>query len=225
VVDALASVAALQDDVPYDVLVLDDASTDDSLEMAADFLDRHPSLPAQLLSHDVNRGLARSRNALLERARGPLVFILDADNGLYPSALTRLTAALDDDEDAAFAYPIIAAIYHGRPVDLIGATPWSPEQLRNGNYIDAMTLLRRDRILALGGYTTDPRLTGWEDFYLWCACAEAGERGLLVPQILAWYRRTDHSMISEMRGNTERAWSLVRERFASVLTPQSTASG
>ncbi len=47
-------------------------------------------------------------------------------------------------------------------------------------------------------------------FYLWCLCAEAGERGVLVPQILAWYRRTEHSMISEMVGNDERAWSLMR---------------
>ncbi len=45
IADSLSSVVALDGDVPFDVLILDDASTDGSFEAAADFLDRHPRLP------------------------------------------------------------------------------------------------------------------------------------------------------------------------------------
>jgi len=63
--------------------------------------------------------LAGSRNAAVARARGEYVFVLDADSGVYPSALGRLVAALDEDPEAAFAYPMIAALRDGRPVSLL----------------------------------------------------------------------------------------------------------
>ncbi len=88
---ALASVLAseLQD---LEVVVLDDASTDGSRESVIDFLLAYPFLPALLLRHPVNRGLGRTRNDLVASARGELVFMLDADNEVYPTALSRLVA-------------------------------------------------------------------------------------------------------------------------------------
>ncbi len=55
----------------------------------------------------VQRGLGRARNALAELARGEFAFFLDADNAIYPSALSRLTEALDADPGALFAYGMI----------------------------------------------------------------------------------------------------------------------
>lgn len=220
VVQALASVAASQPRVPFDVLILDDASTDGSVEAVTGFLQAHPWLPATLLRQPVNRGLAHSRNALLERARGEYVFVLDADNGVYPSALARLAAALDADPEASFAYTMIAVFRGGSPFSLLSGLPWEPSLLRHGNYIDAMAMVRRRDILELGGYTTDPRLTGWEDFHLWCKCVEAGRRGVLVPQVLAWYRRTEHSMLTDVESSTVRAWSLMCARFPELLEPR-----
>ena len=68
VLDALTSVAA-SSFTDFEVLIMDDASGDGSKAAAASFLEAHPWLPALLLHEPVNRGLGRSRNALLERAR------------------------------------------------------------------------------------------------------------------------------------------------------------
>jgi len=223
VLEALGSVAASRYG-DLEVLVLDDASSDGSDEAVAGFLQAHPWLPGMLLRQPVNRGLARSRNTLLERGRGEYVFILDADNGIYPSALSRLVAALDADAQATFAYPMIAVFREGRADALLSALPWEPERLRSGNYIDAMALIRREHLVELGGYTTEPRLTGWEDFDLWCRCAEAGRYGILVPQVLAWYRRTAHSMLSDVETSTTVAWSLMRTRFPDLLGAPTTAA-
>lgn len=216
VVQALTSIAASQY-TAFEVLILDDASTDGSVQAVSGFLRDHPWLPAKLLSQPVNRGLAHSRNTLLEHARAEYAFVLDADNGVYPSALSRLTAALDADRDASFAYPMIAAFSDGVPLRLLSALPWEPGRLRHGNYIDAMALIRREHILTLGGYTTDPRMSGWEDFHLWCQCAEAGRYGILVPQVLAWYRHRAHSMLADTDGSLVRVWSLMRARFPDLL--------
>jgi Glycosyl transferase family 2/Glycosyl transferases group 1 len=220
VLDALSSVAA-SSFTDFEVLIVDDASGDGSKAAAASFLAAHPWLPAMLLHQPVNRGLGHSRNTLLEHARGEYAFILDADNGIYPPALEQLVAALDADGRATFAYAMIAMYRAGEPAWLLSGLPWDPERLRDGNYIDAMALVRRQPILDLGGYTTDPRLTGWEDFHLWCQCAESGHHGVLVPQVLAWYRRREHSMLfTDTEIDITTAWSVMRARFPDLLGPR-----
>jgi glycosyltransferase involved in cell wall biosynthesis len=220
VLDALGSVAASEFDY-YEVLVLDDASSDGSLEAARQFLVEHPWMPAALLHHRVNRGLGASRNALTRQARGELMFVLDADNAIYPTALGRLVEALDHDQGATFAYPLIAVTRPDEPTGLLSQHAWDPGRLRDGNYIDAMALIRIDDLLALGGYTEDPRLAGWEDFHLWCACAEAGWWGTLVPEVLARYRASSHSMLAWTLVDTTIASSLMHARFPRIVAPAS----
>jgi hypothetical protein len=227
-VEALAGIAAsLWREL--EVLVLDEAPDGRSAAAVRRFLNDHPSLPAALLRRPASRGLADSRNALAdsrnalaERARGEYVFILDADGGIYPSALERLVTALDTDRQAAFAYPMVAIFDGDRPVELLSSLPWEPERLKRGDRVDAMALIRRERLLELGGYATDPRLAGWEDFHLWCQCAEAGDHGVHVPQVLGWRRRTASSTPRSQTG-APATWALMQARFPRLLGVASAA--
>ncbi len=213
---ALVSVAASRF-TDLEVLVVDDASSDGSADVVRAFLDAHPDLPARLLRHGVNRGLGRARNAVFEHGRGELVFALDADNEIYPTAIERLVEALDRDPGATFAYSILEEVTAGVPSGLRSALPWDPKRLAVMNYIDAMSLLRRERILELGGYSEDVRLYGWEDYDLWCRLAEHGGRGVLVPEILCRYHRSPHSMLSVTDIDASELLSLLRERYPSVM--------
>jgi hypothetical protein len=216
VVKALASVDRSEYE-DYEVLVLDDASTDGSLRAVREFLLERPWIPAAVLRQRVNRGPAASRNALARRARGELMFVLDADNEIYPTALGRLVEALDGDPGAAFAYPLIEVTRSDVPIGLLSRYAWDPEGFRKGNYVDAMALIRMDDYLALGGFNEDVRIAGWEDFDFWCACAETGRRGRLVPEVLARYPRTDHSVLSRAATDDTTAWSVMRSRFPTIL--------
>jgi hypothetical protein len=213
---ALASVVA-SDFEPVEVVVLDDASTDGSADAVCAFFERRPFLPGLLLQHPVNRGLGRTRNDLAAAARGEYVFMLDSDNEIYPTALTRLAAALDTAPGTLFAYPMLAEHADGEPDMVRSHLPWEPELLRLGNYIDALSMLRRRELLELGGYTEDHRLYGWEDYDLWCRCAERGHRGLLVPEILARYKRSEYSMLSVTDVDTTEAEAILRERYPTVM--------
>jgi hypothetical protein len=212
----LASVASSLYDA-LEVVVLDDGSTDDSRRTAVQFFERHTALPALVLAHHSNRGLGTTRNALLQAARGELVLPLDADNELYPTAVERLVATLDDHPDAAFAYPILAVHTRGRPVGLLSYQPWDTARLVRGNYIDALSLLRRERAIELGGYTQDIRLFGWEDYDLWCRLATSGDFGLHVPQILAAYSRSGHSMLTVTNLDDSEAIALLHSRYPSLF--------
>ena len=212
----LASVAA-SEHPSFELIVLDDASTDDSRAVVSSVLGNAPMLPAVLLAHRVNRGVGRSRSELARRARGTLVFALDSDNEIYPTALTRLEEALDADQGAAFAYSTLEVHTGGVPISVSSHQPWEPRRLRLGNYIDAMAMIRRDTLLGLGGYTEDTRLHGWEDYDLWCRMAEHGLRGTHVPEILCRYRRAEGSMLSVTNLDLSMAMSVLRERYPNLM--------
>lgn len=215
VIETLDSVAA-STGIEFDVLIQDDCSTDGSLSAVRRYLETHPALPAKLRRAQVNQGLSATRNDLLAAARSNYVFTLDADNGVFPTGLARLADELDADPEATFAYSIIAGRRSGQYVRLISERAWQPSLLRLGNYIDAMAMLRRDRILDLGGYDTS--MFGWEDFHLWARVAEHGGHGAFVPEILSWYRLSEHSMISETHIDLVALWSKIRAAAPTLMS-------
>jgi hypothetical protein len=211
VADALASVAA-SDLEDYEVIVVDDCSSDGSLAVVRAELESRPWLASTLVSRWENRGLAAARNCALEHARGDLVFMLDADNEVYPHALRRLAETLEENPSACFAYGILEQFGPEGPRGLINWPAWDPARLRYGNYVDAMAMVRRRSLVEVGGYTEDPRLYGWEDFALWCAFASRGSYGVRLPEIVARYRAAPRSMTSITNLDTSVAWGALIER-------------
>jgi hypothetical protein len=211
VTDALSS-AARSRDCACELIIVDDGSSDDSGAAVTEWMARHQDTPALLLRHPVNRGLAPARNDALSVARGEFCFVLDADNEVYPHCLSRLMQALDADPLAAFAYGALEVFSGAESVGLMNTMPWQPQRLRVGNYIDAMAMMRTSVIRGrLGGYPTDRRLHGWEDFAVWCAVASAGRYATRVPEILARYRVGRHSMLSLTDLSTTEAFSVIIE--------------
>lgn len=90
---------------PAEVIVVDDASTDDSPRIAQEF-------PCQLLAFEVNRGAAAARNAGAAAATGAVLFFVDSDIGLAPDAIDNAVRALREDPDRA----MVQGIYDWRPL-------------------------------------------------------------------------------------------------------------
>ena len=213
---ALDSVAASQFR-DLEIVVVDDDSSDDSVANVRAWVRRNPGVQALFLRHAANRGLPHARNTAVAFARAPLTFVLDADNEIYPHGLARLVERLDAEPDAALAYGFHERFTHAGPDQLMNLWPWQPERLRGGNYIDAMALVRTDVLRRTGGYTTDSRLHGWEDFELWCRLAELGERGAFVPEVVARYRSAQHSMLSLTNLSSTMAFSVLAERYPNLM--------
>ncbi len=211
VTTALSS-AAQSRDCAHELVVVDDGSSDDSAEAVREWMSQHQHIPVLLLRHPVNRGLSHARNDALSVARGEFCFVLDADNEVYPHCLRRLSQALDDDPAAAAAYGSLEKFSGGESLGLMNTLPWEPERLRVGNYIDAMAMMRTSVIRGeLGGYSTDRRLHGWEDYALWCTLASAGHYAIRVPEIVARYRVARHSMLSLTNISATDAFSVIIE--------------
>jgi glycosyltransferase involved in cell wall biosynthesis len=213
---ALESAAASRN-VDIEIIVVDDASRDGSGEAVRRWMAESDTIPALLLRHPVNRGPGAARNTAVESARGEFVFVLDSDNEVFPTALEKLLSGLEDEPRAAFAYGILATFTAGRPVGLRNHFPWQPERLRRENPIDAMALIRREWLLENGGYTTDLGLHGWEDYDLWCRVAERGGHGVMVPEIVARYRSSEHSMLTLTDISIREATALLIDRYPELM--------
>jgi hypothetical protein len=209
-----AGLSSLRD---LELIVVDDASTDDSVNVATRTFEAMPWLDGTLLHRRHNAGLPSARNLAADYARGEYLFILDADNAVYPHAFERLAGALDAAPDAAFAYGLLEERRGGRLAGLMSWPAWDPRTLRYGNFIDAMSLVRRSFLLQVGGFATDPRLFGWEDFALWCSFAERGWRGVRVPEILGRYRILGQSMIAVTNIDDSDVWTALARRHPFLI--------
>ncbi len=209
--DAIRSVA-LSSLGEVEVVAVDDASSDDSVAAVEAACRELPWLTLTHVRLSRNRGLPAARNLAATHAKADYLFILDADNEVMGAGLERLAAALDENPEAAFSYGIIQSFDINGPVDLMNWLSWDPERLRQGNYIDAMAMLRRSALEAVGGYASDPALYGWEDFALWLALADAGYDGVHVPDFVGRYRKSPHSMIALANVDSTAAWGALLRR-------------
>jgi glycosyltransferase involved in cell wall biosynthesis len=182
-----------------EVLIINDASTDCSLDHALQCLRRF-DLPIRVVDKKLNTGLADARNLALELARAPYVFILDADNLIYPNALLQLHATISVTDSAA-AYSLLCRFERSpsNRIGLLSYFDWDPEILVQFPYIDAMAMFRRDVLREPPGY--DHQLSqigwfGWEDYDMWLRLAKKQHRVAFVPNILCLYRYHATSMIS-----------------------------
>ena len=205
--------------VPIEILIIDDASTDDSWTRARRAQSR-VTRPVRLVRKRFNTGLADARNVGTRIARAPYIFMMDADNLVTPPALSFLFHTMKREQCAA-AYSILCRFRKtpAHPVGLLSHYDWDPEILVQGPYVDAMAMFRRDVLLELGGY--DHTLSeigwfGWEDYDMWLRFAQQDLPVGFVPNILCLYRQHETSMINTTNLFARELVGLFQERYHSL---------
>lgn len=85
-----------------EILIGDDRSTDDTLEIVREFAARHPN--TRVLERESNLGWLRNSNDLMANARGELMFFAFHDDVVAPSYVEELAGALAANERAVLAF-------------------------------------------------------------------------------------------------------------------------
>jgi GT2 family glycosyltransferase len=185
------------------VIVVDDASTEPV-----------PDLPKEvdLIRHEQNQGVARARNAGLERAETPFVIVLDADDRLVPGALGKLREPLDADPGLGFAYGRMR--FFGDWEGELRFPSYDPYALLYRHTIGLSALARREVFRDTGGF--DPAFALFEDWELWVNALEHGWRGQQVDAVTVEYRRHAGSKHSQDRRGYRRAYRQLRAKHASL---------
>ncbi len=120
IAEAIESVLA-QTHEDWELLLVDDGSSDRAPHIARDFAARFPK-KIRVLQHEggANRGMSASRNLGLQHARGEFISYLDADDVWRPDKLADQLELLRQHPDAAYVYgPLeLWQSWTGRPSDV-----------------------------------------------------------------------------------------------------------
>ncbi|MEP6848117.1 MAG: glycosyltransferase family 2 protein, partial [Acidobacteriota bacterium] len=165
---AVASAFAAGSDV--EVIVVDDASTDETAEVCSK-LGR-----IKYIRLDKNLGTARARNAGIDASLGQFISFHDDDDRKLPGTLDELTAILEANPNAGLAYGQTWAGNDelepkGEPFPLVcyqGDVFW---RLIEANFISPIATVFRKACLEDVGII-DPNLVGVDDYDLWIRIAE-----------------------------------------------------
>lgn len=109
IVRALDSVRA-QTSPPFEVILVDDASTDNTIEVIEQWRERFGSPTLRVLKSPLNRGAAAARNAGWDLAHGDFIAFLDADDSWHPEKLLLQANWLCDNHDVpvcGHAYAVV----------------------------------------------------------------------------------------------------------------------
>jgi hypothetical protein len=166
----------------FELLIVDDGSTDDSLDAARRLAAGDERIT--VITQPNSGQPAIPRNLAISRARGRYIVCLDADDRLGPNVLERCAAELDADPRAGLSWAQLQEF--GNSDKLCPHLDWSLDRLRSWNFLPCTTMFRRDAWEAAGGYNTNVR--GFEDWDLWLGIAESGFIGRAAHGSVWYYR-------------------------------------
>lgn len=85
---AIGSIIETNLEAGDEIIVVDDASTDNTYCILSDLTSQHNAI--KLYRHQINKGTAAGRNTGINYSCHELIFCLDADNILYPNSISKL---------------------------------------------------------------------------------------------------------------------------------------
>ena len=215
IADALDSVLG-QDYPNLEVVVADDASTDGTAEIIADYARRHPARIKPIFNQQ-NVGMTRNCNIALKHCTGKYVAFLAGDDLLLPGKISAQVAWFKERARRALCGHQVEVFYEtGAPPHPFGPLrkgAGAADIIRYGTFAACSTMVRADRIPSYG---FDERLELVSDFTLWVdVLADGGEYGY-VPGTYARYRRHSANISGNIPANVAeaaRALDLIVERY------------
>jgi GT2 family glycosyltransferase len=169
----------------FEVIVVDDGSTDESAAIARAYDVRLISTP--------QRGLSNARNTGMEAATGEIVAYLDDDAYPDPHWLTYLAAAFLNSTHAGIGGPNLAPSGDGPIAECVANAPGGPVHVllsdREAEHIPGCNMAFRKTCLeAIGGFDPQFRVAGDDVDVCW----QLQERGWTLgfsPAALVWHHR------------------------------------
>lgn len=198
--DAIES--ATNQTVPTEIIVVDDGSTDNSLEIARKY-------PVKVISQ-VNKGLSSARNTGIMNATGEYILFLDADDILLNTCVARIQETINTTH-AEVISPSFKTFGTSNEAVILMPEP-KIEDFKVANRVAYCSAIKRDVLLAVGGYS--PRMVhGYEDYHLWFNLLKRGKRIVTIPEVLWLYRTKEHSMIHDAQAHHDELMTQINKDF------------
>jgi O-antigen biosynthesis protein len=183
------------------------------------WLDDHADAEGVLIiRNSENKGIAGATNVGIERATGHWIALVDHDDALAPFAVSRIARALAEAPRCRFLYTDeVITDRNLRPVDYFLKPAWDIVLLSGVNYINHLSLYRRDRLKEIGGLREGVQGSQDYDLLLRYTSALAASEILHLPYPAYLWRRDGRSFSAQfLQRATKNARSVLAEHYGRV---------
>lgn len=217
--EAVESVLS-QQNANFDVLIIDDGSTDCSFEILSQI-----ACNSMQVYQQVNRGLAATLNRGIELASGKYIARQDQDDLMLADRLRKQVEFLDQHSDCALVGTWSTIWVGNESTERGHLHATSHEALRlellfDNPFVHSSVMLRANAVRRLGGYSEDKTRQPPEDYELWSRIAR-DYRVANIPEVLTVYREVQGSMSrTEENPFLPKVVKIASENLAAVLSPK-----
>lgn len=178
----------------FEFLIIDDASTDGSSQLLAEYAERDRRI--RILTNQKNRGLGYSLARGVEVATTPWIARMDADDIAVPDRLQLQMDYVKEHPDVDILGGYLGFINDQGKFLFKKPVPTSHEEIYRliwtNPFSHITVLFRREAILRVGSYSD--RTHRSEDYELWFRCAREGVIFANLPVILTYYRFSENNL-------------------------------
>ncbi|HET6993727.1 MAG TPA: glycosyltransferase family 2 protein [Chitinophagaceae bacterium] len=148
----------------WEIIVVDNASTDNTAELMADYVKRGN---IRYIVNEKNYERSYSRNRGMQLATGDFVSLLDSDDILYPDCLQKAADFIQSNPDTIFFHCLYEIL--GEDYKPIRRDPFPPvtnpfKAIAKGNFISNIGVFYRKDLLKQVKFDETPILIGVEDY-------------------------------------------------------------
>lgn len=197
----------------FDLLIVNDCSTDNTRELVIKFFEKHPR-QYNLIDFDVNKGLAAGRHYVEHHVKTKYLLFIDADDCPYPTLLEKLyNKILSDDDLMAVGCYLEFIDSNGNKIsggqflgDKTKEEFYVRAKRRKLIFMASNALFNRELAVSIGGRAINGFFNGklryqdlCEDLDLWTRMSDLyieGKAIVVIPEILMKYRKHEQNISS-----------------------------
>lgn len=199
----------------HEIIVINDGSTDNSLEIAERYQFKdfpYIDSPVKVISQ-VNKGLPSARNTGIMAATGDYILPLDADDILLENALEVITKGIIETNADVIAPSFKEFGLSDREVIL---NTFTVEDLKQANRLAYFCAIKRSVLVEAGGYS--PKMKwGFEDYHLWFDLLKRNKSICILQDVLVKYRVKENSMIHSANAHGEELYNQIMRDFPELF--------
>jgi len=191
----------------FEVIVINDGSDDNTVEIAKNY-------PIKLISQE-RQGLSIARNRGIAISSGHYILPLDADDMIHKNFLEKTVPILDKKSSVGVVYT--HRQHFGLVKTIKYADEFNLERMKIKCSINYCSLFRKTIWEECNGYNSNMN-PSYEDWDFWLNIAKRGWKFELIREVLFYYRKHGHSLSDIAKENHSRLFEQIKKNHSDLFS-------